>query len=408
MTYHTRGKPYLACGRSDRESRPIPLDHDGSRAWICFVGHRVAVVSVMSTAVQPTKWKADWPQAKANLVKWWDRTGLALCLTSSRMLPIEPILPPRRQQRDLAWWTDPIRRTEMEVYRLATTHFFAEAFPVFETQIGPGSLGSMLGAVPHFDVDTIWYAPCIDDPDTAPPIRLDIQDNPVWDAHLDIIGDAVRHAEGRYLVSIPDLIENLDTLAALRGSETLLCDLIDRPAWVHDCLNQITEAYAQAYDVIYDKVQDADGGSAYTCFSIWGPGKTAKVQCDFSCMISPDMYREFFLPYLRRQCERLDYVLYHLDGVEAVKHLDSLLAVESIQAIQWVSGAGQPTGGDPCWYELYRRILGGGKGLQVKVAYEQQIVPLIETLGPEGLFIRYAAPDEGAAQSILRTVEPYR
>ena len=35
---------------------------------------------------------------------------------------------------------------------------------------------------------------------------------------------------------IPDLIEGLDTLAAMRDTQPLLIDLLERPEWVHDAL----------------------------------------------------------------------------------------------------------------------------------------------------------------------------
>ncbi|MEZ4580733.1 MAG: hypothetical protein R3A10_03600 [Caldilineaceae bacterium] len=50
--------------------------------------------------------------------------------------------------------------------------YFAEGFPIFDTQIGPGSLGLFLGATPVFDANTVWYQPCIDDPDRHQPIRF--------------------------------------------------------------------------------------------------------------------------------------------------------------------------------------------------------------------------------------------
>ena len=70
-------------------------------------------------------------------------------------------------------------------------------------------------------------------------------------------------------------------------------DLVERPTWVEERLAEINAAFFAAFDLLYAKVRDADGGNAFSAFRIWGPGKTAKVQCDFSCMISPRMFRQF-------------------------------------------------------------------------------------------------------------------
>ena len=53
--------------------------------------------------------------------------------------------------------------------------------------------------------------------------------------------------------------------------------------------------------------------------------RVAKVQCDFCCMISAAMFREFVVPGLTEQCDRLDHVMYHLDGTQALHQLDALL-----------------------------------------------------------------------------------
>jgi hypothetical protein len=291
---------------------------------------------------------------------------------------------------------------------MAATAFLAEAFPYLDTQIGPGSLGTFLGARPNFAPNTVWYDPCIDDPEEFGPIRFVPEGNRWWNVHLALIDEGLRRARGRYLVGIPDLIENIDTLAAMRGTERLLTDLIDRPGWVKERLAETNEAFFAAFGLMYDRVKDEQGGNAFAAFRIWGPGRTAKVQCDFSCMISPRMFREFVVPPLAAQCEWLDYSLYHLDGTQAVQHLDALLEIETLDAIEWTPQAGVPGGGSPRWYDLYRRIRAGGKSVQAVGVEIDEVVPLLDAVGPAGLFIITCAPDERAAERLLAAVEPYR
>jgi hypothetical protein len=151
------------------------------------------------------------------------------------------------------------------------------------------------------------------------------------------------------------------------------------------------------------------GGNAFSAFKLWGPGKTAKLQCDASAMFSPQMFRRFVVPPLTQQCEWLDYCLYHLDGTQALQHVPALLEIEPLDAIQWTPQAGQPTGGNPQWYDLYRRIKQAGKGVQVFDIALEEVVPLIESVGPEGLFIiTRSAPDQDAAERVVQVVERYR
>ena len=101
------------------------------------------------------KWKPDWPQAKKNLIRWWDRKGLALCLMAPRKTPLELVPEPMCPADLKVRWTDPKFRADRAEFEMAATHFHAEAFPYFDTQIGPGSLGTFLGSEPHFDPVTV-------------------------------------------------------------------------------------------------------------------------------------------------------------------------------------------------------------------------------------------------------------
>ncbi|MEZ4556406.1 MAG: hypothetical protein R2854_08155 [Caldilineaceae bacterium] len=170
------------------------------------------------------------------------------------------------------------------------------------------------------------------------------------------------HSQGRYPVGVPDLIENMDTLAALRGTMELLYDLMDLPAWVHARLAEINTAWLDAFDRMQALVQDADGGNVFAAFRLWGPGRTAKVQCDFSAMISPAMFEGFVRPYLAAQCAQLDFAMYHLDGTNALQHLDILLDMPEIDAIEWTPQAGLPGGGAPEWHRPLPAYQGRGQG----------------------------------------------
>ena len=358
-------------------------------------------------------WKPDWPEVKERYARWWRREGLVVYLTAPREVPIEPAEHPGPPRDWPTRWTDPRYVCDLAEHRMARTFYAADAFPYLCVNLGPGSLGTFLGVRPCFEEGTTWYEPCIEDPDTFGAIRFEPAGNHWLDVHMAVIDEAVRRSGGRYLVSMPDLVENLDTLAALRGSEQVLADLLDRPAWVRQKLDEINEAFFAAFDLIRGRIVDGDGGNAFV-FSIWGPGRTAKVQCDISCMISPKMFREFVAPPLAAQCEWLDYSLYHLDGDDALGHLDALLEIESLDAIEWTPvgsstpNPDSPTGGSPHWYDLYRRIKAAGKGVQAMGVTADEVVPLIEAVGPEGLYVSARAPDQKAAEKLAERVSQYR
>ena len=69
------------------------------------------------------------------------------------------------------------------------------------------------------------------------------------------------------------------------------------------------------------------------------------------------------MPILREDMKRLRHTIYHLDGVGELKHLDALLSLPELNAIQWVYGVGQP--GPHAWMDLYRKVENAGKQVMI-------------------------------------------
>lgn len=356
-------------------------------------------------------WKPDWARTRARFVQWWQHEGLVLWLPAPRDVdvdvPLAPLRRPARPADPRAYHVDPFYRARAAEYELAHTYFGGEAFPFFDSNIGPGNLAAFLGAEPGYDFDTVWFRSCIDDPEAHPPFRFDPA-NAHFREQLALIEEGQRVSAGRYPAGMPDLIENLDILSALRGPQTLMADLLDRPGWVKARIEQLNPIYFTVFDAFFERIRDEWGGNVFSAFDLWGPGKTAKLQCDASAMFSPAMFARLVAPSLDEQCRWLDYSLYHLDGTQALCHLERLLALEALDAIEWTPQAGLPGGGDARWFPLYRRILAAGKSVQaVGVAYDE-VMPLLDAVGPRGLFITTEAPDESSARALAERVESYR
>lgn len=354
-------------------------------------------------------WKEDWDIARERLTKWWERKGLALYITAPKEIPWENIPEPKRPDDLEACWTDPVWRARNEEFHISRTFFGGEAFPYFDTQIGPGNLATFIGSTPKFAEGTVWFEPCIPNPDNHPSLKLE-ESNRWRKVQLALIDEGLRVANGRFLVGMPDLIENLDILASLRGTQTVLIDMVERPDFVKERIREINQVFFKAFDAIYERIKDDHSGNAFSAFKIWGPGKTAKIQCDISAMISPEDFAEFVAPSLAEQCRWLDYSLFHLDGTNCICHLPHLLAIKELDAIEWTPQmcAGLPGGGSKEWYGLYKQILSAGKAVQAICVEIEEIEPLIEAVGYKGLFIMTAANSEKEARKLLKRVERWR
>lgn len=345
-------------------------------------------------------WKSDWAVAREAFSGWWAGKSPALHVTAPLAEPRPGFELPVAHDLETQW-LDPEYRAAAGLYWASRTYFGGVAAPILSTDIGPGSLGLFLGGEGRLAPTTVWYEPTILDPCAAGPLRLDTGCE-WWRRHTAVIDRMVEASTGRALVGMPDLIENLDTLAQLRDPQPVLIDLVECPEWVERSIWEINDAFFAAYDLLQERMKDPWGGSTWGAFAIWGHGRTAKVQCDLACAISPAMFRRFVAPALEAQCAWLDNAMFHLDGTNALPQLDNLLAIGSLAAIEWTPQAGLPGGGSPRWYDLYRAIRAGGKAVQaIGVAYDE-VLPLIDAVGAEGMYIMTSAPSEEAARDLLR------
>jgi hypothetical protein len=351
-------------------------------------------------------WKTNFEESKKHYLDWWNGRGIVLTMwehLEKEGQPYADIPAPPKAKDFNQYWFDPEWRSGFLNYQMSRNSYKADILPVANTQLGPGSLSAILGAELEGREDTIWIR---EKHDFDGQITFD-ENNPWWRLHLDLLKACKAKAQGNYLVGCPDLIEGPDILAGLKGSDNTMMDMIIDPEGMIQQLQAVNEIYFKVFDQIYDIINE-DGEMAFCYFSIWGPGKVSKLQCDLSIMISEADFRTFTLPFLRQQCDRLDYTLYHLDGVDAIRHLDALLELETLNAIQWTPGYGQPQGGSPQWYDLYKKILAGGKSVMANWVQLNELKPLLDNVGNQGLHINIDFKSEREIDEALNIVEQYR
>lgn len=357
-------------------------------------------------------WKSNWNETRQRFEKWWNREGLLVGMWGAPVTDAcihEQVAAPLRPATLAERYCDPAFRAADNHYRLARSIFPLDVLPSACADLGPGSLALYCGCEPDWAEDTVWFHPCwenIEVPESLPPLRFD-PNHPWWIKTEAILKSCAEAARGKYFVGCPDLIENVDVLSSLRGAQTLLIDMIERPDWVSQKIAEINQVYFDVYQRIHDIIALPDGSSAFGAFYVWGPGKVAKVQCDASAMFSRDMYQEFVVPSLTAQCEWLDHSIYHLDGTQAVQHLDALLDIKPLDAIEWTPQAGIETGGHKRWHDMYKRILAAGKSVQVVNVELDELEPLLDTIGTKGVYALIQFKDQHEADQAARIVERY-
>lgn len=329
-------------------------------------------------------YRPDWLEARERLTTWWNGGDIgraAMQIAAPRETPIEeiPALPqPEGWVTDYSTKSLPYR-VNLALRACTSTHYLGEAVPSPSAgDLAPNCLALYLGCCGVEMPGTVWCEPCMDGQGEVP-LHGDL-DNFYWQFSQAAFRQVGALGRGKVLQQFPDLIEGLDTLAALRGSEALLEDLLDNPAWVHGCLRRITDRYFQYYDMLYDVLRDDVGGSV---FWAWAPGRMAKFQCDFSAMISPGMFREYMVPVLTEMTERVSYSMYHWDGPGALCHLEALLAIPRLNMLQWTPGAGAEPSWHSHWWPMYHQVLDGGKKLYISADTVEQLQALKREFGAQ-------------------------
>ena len=372
-------------------------------------------------------YKLNWKETKEKFTNYWQHknTGRPLMCVIARRPEVEqfsdgtPVEGCYLDQicqgkyynmpKELYWkdMEDKYQNAERIVARyryFCDTHaFLGESFPNLNIDFGPGSTAAYLGSDIGFKEDTVWFKKCLDGWDGVPKLTFD-PENKWFKKHLQLAKDCRALAKDDFYVDMPDLMENIDVLASLRGAQDTLFDLLDEPEKVGQRIQEVTDVYYDYYDRFYDVIKDKDGGNAYTVFQIWGPGRTVKLQCDFSAMMAPEDFRKYIQPSLRTQSENVDHVLYHLDGPAAIKHMDALMEIEGIDALQWTSGDAGPDGTLPDWDVIYDKAIAAGKSIWVKVYsgefedWIRNVDRIVKKYGSHSLFLLF--PEMSMEQAV--------
>lgn len=341
----------------------------------------------------------DWDAASKRLAAFWrkeviDRPCLQV-FANKRPEPPEPHAADGEMPAE-TYWTDPLAFLGKNLRRSARTAYLGEALPVLYPNAE--HVAAAMGSGRIFGPDTIWIRKSpgkLDDLDFShvtpehPGIRQMAE-------YFERLAGAARRA---CFVGFPHMGNAGDTLARMRGYGNLCVDLMDDPDRCFYLEGQILRIWKMAYELLVRIVNRHMPGSC-GWLPAWHPGRCALVEFDFCALISPELFKRY-VPLLAERASFADHAVFHLDGPGALKHLDTLLAVEEIGFVQWEPGAG--SGGILDWLPLLRKIQSAGKGLYVGGGPHCTGLAksLLKELRPEGLMIPVRAETEDEARFFL-------
>ena len=348
-------------------------------------------------------YKEDWEEAQRRLLAWWDREVIdrpAIQVYAPREKPLPAPKPPETTVEQAR--TDPEVVVARNQYHFAHTWYGGEAFPHLFVNLGPGVASTYLGGNAVIDENTVWFPPSHDRIDDIPDLAFD-RGNRWWRTTAAITRASVQAGRDRWLTSITDIGGIADLIANLIGTEKLLLALHENPEGVKRARDRLLRHWFEVYEACYDLVRPYQQGTT-PWLGVWSPAKTYSSQCDFAAFISPEMFREFFLPDLAAQFAFLEHSIYHWDGPDAVVHLDALLELEDLDALQWVPGDGAPPAVE--WSPMLRKVQEAGKGIVFSIA-AKDVPRALRELRPEGLLMKVWCASEEEGRDLLRYLESH-
>ena len=193
--------------------------------------------------MEPT-WKKNWEETKENFCRWWTRQGLVIGQWGGTFTdrPHEEVKKPEMiEAGSEAFYADVDQRVHRNHYMLSRRSFPADLLPLPNTFIGPGSLAMHVGSTPLFTKDSVWFMPTMEtgaDPEHFPPLAFNPEDK-WWKIQEETLIKSAALGKGKYMVGCPDLVENIDILVSLRDASNLFIDMVERPEWVIQKVDEI-------------------------------------------------------------------------------------------------------------------------------------------------------------------------
>lgn len=296
-------------------------------------------------------------------------------------------------------WLDVTYQVESAQARFRQHDDVGESLPIWMPNVGPELTATLLGCELEFGERTSWSTPIIHDPEQWQAIaeRRPDFDNVYWHAIERMTDAALDAFAGEALVGIADLHGNYDILAALRDPQMLCLDLVDEPAGVRAAAGAAGRAYVAGLRRLHERISAAGQAVSTTWVPYCHRGLAYVPSCDFWCMVGPAMAERIILPSIVAEIEPMQRSIFHLDGPRALPHLDLLLGLPQLDAVQWVFGAGN--GPASSWIDVYRRIRAAGKSVQVLAQTPADALSVLEALGPPGVWLCVAEPFDTVAEA---------
>ena len=256
---------------------------------------------------------------------------------------------------------------EKALHNASGTIYGGESVPQFYPSFGCDEIAAFCGGELCWSADsgdTNWSKPFVHDWRDALPFTI-ADDNPYWVRMQEFYRKAEARMGGKVLLLMIDLHSNMDLLMAARGSQDLCTDLLERPDMIDEAMRDARAIFPKIWHTFSGLGKMDEHGYAFNGYSMDG---VATLQCDFSCMMNPAMFRRWVLPALEEEAAIVKHAFYHWDGPRALIHAEDLLATRGLHTFAFVPDPGIR---HIEHLDLFKRVQAAGKGVAVNGAVDE-------------------------------------
>jgi hypothetical protein len=325
----------------------------------------------------------DFSTIKNRFEAWWAHALVdrPIFLAAANTRPERPI------HRRLDLLGQPERWFEAKTQDMLQLHRRGDLLPNIRIDFGPALLASVFGGERRFEADTAWTSDFINDQWSNTRWEF-TTGHPWWEKMVHLLEMVSTAAAGHYAVCSPNLGGTGDILLTLRGATNLCLDVIDQPDQVEQAVQAIYPAWLQAFQEL-NRLPAEKGAELIHWLYLWSSRPYVIAECDFSYMIGREAFEHLFLPDIARQAAAVRRAVYHLDGPGCTRHIEALLSLPELDAIQFTPGVENPSALP--WVDMFHKIQAGGKSLLV-ICPAGEVLALCEALSPEGLGLLIETP----------------
>ena len=206
--------------------------------------------------------------------------------------------------------------------------YVAAAFP------GLPWLEAIMGCPIASSPTNLWAEPCVSDwreYSRQKPNR----DNPWYKKLIELVQGLIDHSGGRFQVAATLMRGPADMLSAMRGASNFVMDLIDNGDVASRAARLCADVWKDVGRAQLELIPDSDRGyvAGDHALRTWAPDKVIWLQEDAMGLLSPQLYRGFFLELDRYIAAGFPCVAFHLHG-SALWAIDDLVKAPEIDVVE--------------------------------------------------------------------------